>query len=479
MFKIRKNFMGLLMAFAVVVLAMPVQLQAAGSTTIRVSDGEPSVGDGVSVNVIASESDSVSVKYNAEVLQLTGSSVEYTTDGNTITFQGTDATFKFKAIASGKSSIIVSGSNVTGSSTSIQVGEGGGEAAEPEQTTDNTTGDEEGQFTLNGTAYVVSERFGDEEIPVGFEKIRVTIDGYAYKALSNGSLTLVYLKPAADTSGKGIFYVYNEQTNEVSDFAMLGEGSHYILLATPESMPFEGMEQTEITVSNRNVSVYSLGGGQEFYYAYGTNAQGQTGWYQYDTTDGSLQRVNMQLVGVVTSGDDADTVSQDSDAYYDKWSKQRYLLAALLFVIVVLLVLVINLFLSRRRDRYDDWEEDDEDEFDEDPAEEDMPVQLSLEETSSDHIPQVEIPTIEIPDVSDEEASEVEISALDLYEVETLVADAEEKKKPAKPENNIENDKEQNIYKNIKGTEAFRSSKETRYKTNADDQIDILDLNDL
>lgn len=467
------------MAFAILVFTVPMESQAAGTTTIRVSDSAPSVGDGVSVNVIASESDTVSVTYNTEVLQLTGSSVEYTTNGNTISFQGIDATFQFKAVASGKSSIIVSGTNVTGSSTAIQVGEGGGEAAEPEQTSDNTTSDEEGQFTLNGTAYVVSERFGDEEIPVGFEKIRVTIDGYAYKALSNGSLTMVYLKPAADTSGKGVFYVYNEQTKEVSDFAMLGEGSHYILLATPESMPFEGMEQTEITVSNRSVSVYSLGGGQEFYYAYGTNAQGQAGWYQYDTTDGSLQRVNMQLVGMVTSGDDADTVSQDRDAYYDKWSKQRYLLAALLFVIVVLLVLVINLFLSRRRDRYDDWEEDDDDEIDEEPAEEDMLVQLSSEETSSDHISQVEVPTIEIPDVSDEEASEAEIPALNLSEVEPLVADVEEKKKPANPEKNIAKDKEQNIYKNIKGTEAFRSSKETRYKTNADDQIDILDLNDL
>ena len=35
------------------------------------------------------------------------------------------------------------------------------------------------------------------------------------------------------------------------------------------------------------------------------------------------------------------------------------------------------------------------------------------------------------------------------------------------------------IYNDMKRTEAFRSSKETRHKSSADDQIDILDLNDL
>ena len=213
MFKIRKKFVGILIAFAVLVLTVPTPLQAAGNTTIRVSDSSPAVGDGISVNVIASESDSVSVKYNPEVLQLTGCSVEHSIDGNTITFQGTNAIFQFNAVASGKSSIIVSGTTVTGSSTSIQVGDNSTTPTEPEQTAGNTDNTAEGQFTVDGTAYVVSERFSDEEIPAGFEKTRVTIDGYGYKALTNGNLTLIYLKPAADISGKGVFYIYNAESN--------------------------------------------------------------------------------------------------------------------------------------------------------------------------------------------------------------------------------------------------------------------------
>ena len=454
MFKIRKKFVGILMAFAVLVLTVPTPLQAAGNTTIRLSDSSPAVGDGISVNVIASESDSVSVKYNPEVLQLTGCSVEHSVDGNTITFQGTNAIFQFQAVASGKSSIIVSGTTVTGSSTSIQVGDNSAPPTEPEQPTGDTDNTAEGQFTVDGTAYVVSERFSDDEIPAGFEKTRVTIDGYGYKVLTNGDLTLIYLKPASDISSKGVFYLYNADSNEVSSFAMLGEGEHYILLTTPEKLLFDGMEQTEIKVSDRNVTVYSFGGGQEFYFAYGTNPQGESDWYQYDITDGSLQRVNQQLLGTISTVDEATQVVEGKDAYYEKWSKQRYLLAGLLFVIVVLLVLVVNLFLSRKRDNDDNWEEEyDEDTLIPSPSTETMVPEATVDGADTDMMQD------ERESVSQESTGT--------------------EKKSLNTTGNVQNEGEQIVYKDIKGTEAFRSSKETRHKSNAEDQIDILDLNDL
>ena len=465
MFKIRKKLIGVMMAVAVASLSIPMELFAAGTTTIRVSDSDPSVGDGVSVNVIASESDSVSVKYNPEVLQLTGGSMEYTTDGNTITFTGTDATFQFKAVASGKSSIIVSGANVTGSSTSIQVGEGAATSSDAEQpTAQNNSSEQEGQFTIDGVGYVVSERFSEEEIPAGFERVRVTIDGYNYKALSNGSLTLIYLKPASDTSSKGTFYVYNQDANSVSTFAILGKGDNFILLSKTERMPVEGMQEAEITVDDRKVKVYTIGDAQEFVYAYGTNPQGESGWYQYDTKDGSLQRMNLQLLGVSAGTEDVEPIAANQDSYYEKWSKQRYLLAGLLFVVVVLLVLVINLLLSRRRVVEDDevWDDDDS---------EDAEGVLSFEDESVEDDPLTEDVQKFINQVSD--------TKLDAQgeELEEEPAEApEENTKEVTPSEELV---DEIIYNDMKRTEAFRSSKETRHKSSADDQIDILDLNDL
>ena len=59
---------------------------AEGTTTIHMSADSLSVGDTLSVTVTASESGSISLRYNADVLQFAGSSASYTTDGNTITF---------------------------------------------------------------------------------------------------------------------------------------------------------------------------------------------------------------------------------------------------------------------------------------------------------------------------------------------------------------------------------------------------------
>ena len=178
------------------------------------------------------------------------------------------------------------------------------------------------------------------------------------------------MKPAADTSGKGVFYIYDEQKNAVSTFAMIGNSEHYILLTTPESMLIQGLQQKEVTISGRTVSAYVLGDSEEFYFVYGTNTQGTTGWYQYDAAEDTLQRVNEQLLSMTTTTEtEEQQVSGGKDGYYEKWAKQRYLLAGVAFVIVVLLVLVINLFLSCRRAKEAMWDEEEFEEEDEESTE--------------------------------------------------------------------------------------------------------------
>ena len=106
------------------------------------------------------------------------------------------------------------------------------------------------------------------------------------------------------------------------------------------------------------------------------------------------------------------------------------MLAILLFVIVVLLVLVINLFLAGRRNR------------------DDFAQEISAEEATPN-------------------------------KMESGKADILEEEQSESVRQNIRDEQEQIVYKDMKGTEAFRSSRETRHKSNTEDQIDILDLNDL
>lgn len=94
-----------------------------------------------------------------------GSSASYTTDGNTITFEGTSATLQFTAASQGQSSLIVSSPTITGSSASVQVAGGTGDmnTQQTQDTQDTATQAADGQFVIGGVAYVVPSVTGERD----------------------------------------------------------------------------------------------------------------------------------------------------------------------------------------------------------------------------------------------------------------------------------------------------------------------------
>lgn len=489
-----KNFIGMLVGVLALLSTLSFPCFAEGTTTIHMSADSLSVGDTLSVTVTASESGSISLRYNADVLQFAGSSASYTTDGNTITFEGTSATLQFTAASQGQSSLIVSSPTITGSSASVQVAGGTGDT-DTQQTQDTATQTADGQFTIDGVAYVVSERYPESAIPAGFSRTRVTIDGYAYRELSNGTITLLYLKRADNTAGNGVFYQYDEATNTVTPFAMLGTAEQYVVLATPDSLLCDSFTETTLTVGDQTLSVYKEGDDSDFYFVYGTNQDGVTGWFQYDNTDGSIQRVNEQLLSQDTTTEEQVTTAAGSDEYFGKWQKQRYLLAILLFVIVVLAVVIINLLLSRRRREEEDWMDEDDTDLElagaeddaieenlmDDPAE-DEDVDQGAEKTSIFVKLRRNLREDEFDDLEEEEAqSEIETTE-EAPEAKREMAGkvASEDALQAQPNKKRQTAPQEPIYSDIKGTEAFQSKENTRYKgADLDVQLDILDLNDL
>lgn len=455
--KLRKTLASMTMLVMVLFLCLPMTARAEGTTTIHLSSNNPSVGDKLSVTVVASESASISVQYNSGVLQFDSCSAGGSGEGGTVTFEGSEATISFTAIAEGSSSIIVSSSTVTGSSVSITVGSGQQKQEEqeekPEEEPDTTTSGE-GQFTIGGVAYVVSERFSDDEVPSGFEVVRVSVQGESYKAISDGTLTLLYLKPAADTSQRGKFFVYDTEAEKISDLPIIFTGLGYVLLKTPDAMLMDGMTETTLVLDGVETKVYALGDGTEFYFVYGIDNHGVEGWYQYDTTYGTLQRVNTQLLQGNQSQAQDTSKGQITD-FQKKWSQQRYLLAGMAFVIVVMVVVIVNLAISLHRykdmDEYDD-EYDEEDDY--------------REEESDD--------TEEYEDAVEE------LLAREAKAAKEAERAAEMMKAHAVNEEKVDEMLSEEVdYSDIRGTEAFRGAKDTHYKSNTDNHVDIIDLNDL
>lgn len=494
---------------------------AEGTTTIHMSSANVSVGDTLSVTVTASESGKISLRYNDQVLKFSGSSASYTTDGNTITFEGTTATLEFTGLSQGSSGLIVSSPTITGSSASVQVSGTAAETTEPSsQDTTNQAQTAEGQFEIDGVPYVVSERYAENMIPTGFSRTGVKIDGYTYKELSNGTITLLYLKRADNIAGDGSFYQYDEASHTVTPFAMLGTADQYVVLATPQSLLRDSFTETTLTVGEQTVTAYKDGDEGDFYFVYGTNQDGVEGWFQYDKTDESIQRVNEQLLAQDTSdvAEEGNAVTLSGrDEYLGKWQKQRYLVAILLFVIVVLAVVIINLLLSRRQRMDDDWADTDDDTYDVMKKKADVEKHVFFEDSAEtvaddDDISDDEIDDIEdIEDIEEEKASlfakwkhnrqaqvlddedyeeeetpEEHVSVEEIrIEKEDTIKTSSSEEVPVVQEANADRRKrkqepQEPIYSDIKGTEAFQSKENTRYKgADVDAQLDILDLNDL
>ncbi len=337
--------------------------KAAGTTSIAVSKSSLEVGGSVNVTVQASESATMNVKYNSGVLTFASCDASgYTTSGNVVTFTGSNATIKFNAAAEGKSAIVVSSDTVSGSSTPITVSA----ASADNNTTSNDTAansNTTGQFTVDGVPYVVSERYASSEIPAGFNKTKLSIAGGTYNELSNGTMTLVYLKPASNTRGSGTFYIYNESDNSVAPFTMIGTMEHYVILLTPDSKFMDRLQEATCTIDEKEISMYQIqdGTATDFYYAYGVNQNGTQGWFQYDVTDGSIQRVNTDMVTVENAEDEetpaADAATSSGDK--EKLKQYRLMIAGLIFLLVAFLIVIINLKLSSKKIEEDDNEDTD------------------------------------------------------------------------------------------------------------------------
>ena len=107
-----------IIAIGIMVYAMNMVALAQGTTTIAVSKSSASVGDSITVSITATESGTVTVKYTSSMLTLSSCSVSgYSSQGNSVSFDGKTGDVVFSAAAEGTASIIVSSSSCSGRST--------------------------------------------------------------------------------------------------------------------------------------------------------------------------------------------------------------------------------------------------------------------------------------------------------------------------------------------------------------------------
>ena len=346
-----KNYSKIICGFICVVMLvipmMPLGVLAAGTTALSVSTNNPAQGETFTVTATATESGRMSVKYNSNVLSVVGcDATGFTQSNGEVNFTGTRGTITFKANNAGGSPISVSSSNASPSSVVITVG------ATPQ------AGASE-DFELDGVKYTVSEKFSNEEVPEGFSQTTFDINGKVLKGVTNGTMNLVYLKPIDNVAGAGKFFIYDQTTHRVSNYFFLGRADYYLIPSEPSELINDALRKGQITVDGKTVEVYTLQGVEGFVYVYGQCSDNVTGWFEYDISGNTIQRINEAIFKNVSSGGNA---SADAASIFDKIKSIniRYIIAGLVFLAIIVVAIIINIILKKRDDKADlvDGDED-------------------------------------------------------------------------------------------------------------------------
>lgn len=265
------------------------------------------------------------------------------------------------------------------------------------------------KFDINGTEWTMVNDIPEDVVPEGFEHSKTVIDGLEYNTLHGtfGDITLVYLQ---SESGNGLF-VYDAAQNAAYEFVRINSESHFIVVLLPkvDDVP-EGYNEVSLSIEGKGVATaYQTKAEKtddktkDFYLVYAINDNGESGWYTYDSVDGTYMRTELSTPTVAQEEND----TTKSELVPGIANKYLVLAAILVLVIVILLLLLIVSAVKNRKYKAMDYHDDDDDV---DDAAEDVSneaLEETTDETADEIADELEEEVTEEPlDEVEEEAAE-------------------------------------------------------------------------
>ena len=249
------------------------------------------------------------------------------------------------------------------------------------------------KFDINGTEWTMVNDIPEDVVPEGFEHSKTVIDGLEYNTLHGtfGDVTLVYLQ---SESGNGLF-VYDAAQNTAYEFVRINSESHFIVVLLPkvDDVP-EGYNEISLSIEGKGVATaYQTkvektdDQTKDFYLVYAMNDNGESGWYTYDSVDGTYMRNELSTPTVAQDENDT-TKSELVPGIANKYLVLAAILVLIIIILALLLLVVIVKNKKRTANEVND-EEDDTKEFDieeNDIEANDDDAQESAEESQIDEI---------------------------------------------------------------------------------------------
>lgn len=280
------------------------------------------------------------------------------------------------------------------------------------------------KFDINGTEWTMVNDIPEDVVPEGFEHSKTVIDGLEYNTLHGtfGDITLVYLQ---SESGNGLF-VYDAAQNAAYEFVRINSESHFIVVLLPkvDDVP-EGYNEISLSIEGKGVATaYQTkvektdDQTKDFYLVYAMNDNGESGWYTYDSVDGTYMRTKLSTPTVAQEENDT-TKSELVPGIANKY----LVLAAILVLIIIILALLLLVVIVKNKKRTANEENDEEDDTKEFDIEEndieandddDDDAQESAEESQIDEIqePAEESQVDEIREPAEKSGEESQIAEI-------------------------------------------------------------------
>ena len=220
------------------------------------------------------------------------------------------------------------------------------------------------KFDINGTEWTMVNDIPEDVVPEGFEHSKTVIDGLEYNTLHGtfGDITLVYLQ---SESGNGLF-VYDAAQNAAYEYVRINSESHFIVVLLPkvDDVP-EGYNEVSLSIEGKGVATaYQTKAEKkddqtkDFYLVYAMNDNGESGWYTYDSVDGTYMRTKLSTPTVAQDENDT-TKSELVPGIANKYLVLAAILVLIIFIL--LLLLIVSAVKNRRYKAVDDEEDDDSD----------------------------------------------------------------------------------------------------------------------
>jgi len=307
----------------------------------------------------------VSVKYDTTMLEYVSGDTSSATAG-VVSYEGTGTSgalrfvMKFKALKEGTTKLTVDSATTnlasgdtlscTQGTSTITIAKG----TEVSNTTTTTPSADAVTVTVGDVEYQLSSDFDTASIPEGFTTATVEYEG-ADRTFAKQEASGLYLAYLVDADGNGKFFIYDAEDASFAPFEKIdiSTTTAIVLLddATSIVLP-EEYASVNLTVNGHEYPAWQHVEDSVNYVLYAMNLNGEVSLYQYDSVEGTYQRMKMPTVEEEVEVDDSKlgkvkTFINDNFTYV-------LLIAGLVLLFFLILIIVIAVKLHNRNLELDD-----------------------------------------------------------------------------------------------------------------------------